>query len=102
MAPGLPAIAVKYNITSPTIVALTLSIYLLSFSIGPFFVGPLSEMYGRTWVLHLSNILFTIFNLACIFAPNTGALIAFRFFGAFHHLSPSVNLAYFATSWPGW
>lgn len=82
MAPGLPAISVRYNITSPTVTALTLSIYLLAFAIGPFFVGPFSEMYGRVWVLHLSNIVFTIFNLASIFAPDTPALIVFRFFGA--------------------
>ena len=50
MAPGLPDLASKYGITSPTILALTLSIFLLSFAIGPLFLGPLSEMYGRTWV----------------------------------------------------
>jgi MFS family permease len=41
---------VKYGITSPTVMALTLSIFLLSFAIGPLFTGPLSEMYGRAWV----------------------------------------------------
>lgn len=50
MAPALPQIAEHYHITSPTIVAMTLSIFLLSFAIGPLFLGPLSEMYGRTWV----------------------------------------------------
>lgn len=50
MAPGLPDLALKYKITNPTILALTLSIFLLSFAIGPLFMSPLSEMYGRTWV----------------------------------------------------
>jgi len=50
MAPGLPDIALKYHITNPTILALTLSIFLLSFAIGPLFLAPLSEMYGRAWV----------------------------------------------------
>ena len=50
MAPGLPDIALKYDITNTTIIALTLSIFLLSFAIGPLILGPLSEMYGRTWV----------------------------------------------------
>lgn len=50
MAPGLPEVAEKYNITSETIVAMTLSIFLLTFAIGPLFLAPLSEMYGRTWV----------------------------------------------------
>lgn len=34
MAPGLPEIATKYRITSPSVVALTLSIFLLAFAIG--------------------------------------------------------------------
>ena len=32
-------------------------------------------------VLHISNLFFLAFNLACAFAPNTNALIVFRFFG---------------------
>jgi MFS family permease len=46
----LPDLAIKYGITDPTITALTLSIFLLSFAIGPLFVAPLSEVYGRVWV----------------------------------------------------
>jgi hypothetical protein len=34
MAPGLPDIAIKYGITNETIVAMTLSIFLISFAIG--------------------------------------------------------------------
>lgn len=33
MAPGLPEIAIRYDITNATVVALTLSIFLLSFAI---------------------------------------------------------------------
>ena len=85
MAPGLPDFAIKYNITSPTILALTLSIFLLTFSLGPlvlgqqtspiiydvipippfFRSGPLSEMYGRTWVYTaISNVMFSANNVA--------------------------------------
>ena len=34
MAPGLPEIATKYGITNPTVVALTLSIFLLAYALG--------------------------------------------------------------------
>jgi hypothetical protein len=50
MAPGLPEIGEKYGVESETIIAMTLSIFLASFAIGPLFLAPLSEMYGRTWV----------------------------------------------------
>ncbi|KAG2361225.1 major facilitator superfamily domain-containing protein [Suillus spraguei] len=63
MAPGLPDFAIKYGISDPTVTALTLSIFLLSFAIGPLFAAPLSEVYGRVWVLHLANLFFLGFNL---------------------------------------
>ncbi|KAJ3496187.1 hypothetical protein NLJ89_g10521 [Agrocybe chaxingu] len=71
MAPGLPNLAVKYGIASPTIVALTLSIFLLSFALGPLVLAPLSEMYGRTWVPHIGNLITLGFSLGCAYAPTT-------------------------------
>lgn len=56
MAPGLPAIGEHFGITSETILAMTLSIFLLTFAIGPLFLAPLSEMYGRTWVSSLHDV----------------------------------------------
>ena len=38
------------GITNPTILAMTLSVFLISFALGPLVLAPLSEMYGRTWV----------------------------------------------------
>ena len=84
---------------------MNLSIFLLAYATGPLILSPLSELYGRKWVcrrlgfnhltrklifirgrgsghdqvLHLSNLFFLAFNLGCAFAPNVGALIAFRF-----------------------
>ncbi|KAG1820299.1 multidrug resistance protein 4 [Suillus subaureus] len=79
MAPGLPDVAVKFGITSPTVIALTLSIFLLSYAIGPLFAAPLSEVYGRVWVLHLGNLFFLAFNLGCALSRNTVSFIIFRF-----------------------
>ncbi|KAI0265179.1 multidrug resistance protein 4 [Gloeopeniophorella convolvens] len=79
MAPALPYIAERFHITSETITAMTLSIFLLAFAISPLVYAPLSEMYGRKWVLHINNILFVGFNLGCAFAPSKNALIGFRF-----------------------
>jgi hypothetical protein len=99
VAPCLPAISEYYNITNPTIQALTLryvgllsicsitdantlhSIFVLAFCIGPLIIAPLSEIYGRREILHISNVSFIIFNLFCAFAPNGVSLIVFRFLG---------------------
>ncbi|KAF8225144.1 MFS general substrate transporter [Tricholoma matsutake] len=88
MAPGLPEIATKYGITSQTTVAMTLSIFLLSFAIGPLFLAPLSEMYGRTWVLHICNLFSTGFSLGCAFAPTTSSFIGLRFLSGFTGSAP--------------
>ncbi|KAG1755813.1 major facilitator superfamily domain-containing protein [Suillus lakei] len=79
MAPGLLDVAIKFGITNPAVIALTLSIFLLSFAIGPLFAAPLSEVYGRVWVLHLGNLFFLAFNLGCALSPNTVSFIIFRF-----------------------
>ncbi|KAG2146699.1 major facilitator superfamily domain-containing protein [Suillus clintonianus] len=88
MAPGLPYVAVKYDIANPTVLSLTLSIFLLSFAIGPLFAGPLSEVYGRQWVLHIGNLFFLVFNLGCALSPNTVTLLVFRFLAGFAAAPP--------------
>jgi len=88
MAPGLPEIAQKYNITSSTTVAMTLSIFLLAYALGPLFLSPLSEMYGRTWVLHIGNMFSLGFNMGCAYAPNASALIGFRFLAGLSGSAP--------------
>ncbi|KAG1817689.1 major facilitator superfamily domain-containing protein [Suillus subaureus] len=86
MAPGLPELARKYGITNPTVTALTLSIFLLSFAISPLVATPLSEVYGHVIVslnqfkvLHLANLFFLGSNLGCAFSPNTTSFLVFRF-----------------------
>ncbi|KAJ7867802.1 multidrug resistance protein 4 [Mycena leptocephala] len=79
MAPGLPEVAIKYHITNATILALTLSIFLISYGIAPLILAPLSEMYGRRWVMNLGNLITIAFSIGCAFAPTTGSLMAFRF-----------------------
>ncbi|KAG2074476.1 multidrug resistance protein 4 [Suillus decipiens] len=83
MAPSLPDLVIKYDITNPTVTALTLSIFLLSFAIGPLLTAPLSEVYGRVWVLHLANLFFLVFNLGCALSPNTVSFLVFRLLAGF-------------------
>ena len=43
MAPGLPEIATKYDITNSSVVALTLSIFLLAYAIGVGIISPFAQ-----------------------------------------------------------
>jgi multidrug resistance protein len=58
---------------------IVLSIFVLAYAIGPMFLGPLSELYGRVLILQLSNVVFLAFNIACGFAQSKELLMAFRF-----------------------
>lgn len=88
MAPALPDIAEHLEITNPTLISLTLSIFLITFAIGPLFLAPLSEIYGRTWVLHIANICSLGFNIGCGFVSTTGSLIGLRILAGFAGSAP--------------
>ncbi|KAM3519853.1 hypothetical protein NHJ13051_007240, partial [Beauveria bassiana] len=56
MAPALTSIAKELNM-SDTEAAMSLSIFLLATAFGPLAIGPpLSKIYGRQVVLHISGI----------------------------------------------
>uniref|UniRef100_A0A093V9F7 Putative transporter n=1 Tax=Talaromyces marneffei PM1 TaxID=1077442 RepID=A0A093V9F7_TALMA len=79
VAPDLTAIAKDLNIANGVELEMTLSIFVLAYSIGPLFLGPLSEIYGRAIVLQLANLFFLVFNIACGVAQTKTQMIVFRF-----------------------
>ncbi|KIH90317.1 MFS multidrug transporter [Sporothrix brasiliensis 5110] len=88
VAPALPDIGRELDITSSVEQLLTLSIFILAYAVGPLFLGPLSELYGRVIVLQLSNLLYLFFNLGCGLAKTRGQMIAFRFLSGFGGSAP--------------
>lgn len=57
-----------------------MSVYLIGFCAGPLLVAPLSELYGRLYISHVSNVLFLIFAVACALSTDLNMLIVFRLF----------------------
>lgn len=82
MAPSLTTIQSELNMTAAES-TMAMSIYLLATAFGPLLIGPLSEMYGRKRILHLSNAWFILWNIVCGFADTKGLLIAARFLAGF-------------------
>jgi MFS family permease len=68
-----------FGSTNETLGAFVTSIYILGYAFGPLVIAPLSEMYGRSLLYNINNLLFLIFTIACAVANSLGALIAFRF-----------------------
>ncbi|GAB7351888.1 hypothetical protein MBLNU459_g2433t1 [Dothideomycetes sp. NU459] len=88
VAPALGTISREFNITNTAQEELVLSIFVLAYAIGPLFLGPMSELYGRVRVLQLANAFYFVWNLACGFAQNKGELMAFRFLAGFGGSAP--------------
>lgn len=59
-------------------VQLTLSIFLIGYSIGQMICGPLSDHYGRRPVLLWGLVIFTLTGLACAVSQSLHWLIGFR------------------------
>ncbi|PPJ49734.1 hypothetical protein CBER1_02860 [Cercospora berteroae] len=67
-----------FNITSQSLLVLPVSIYLIGYVLGPLCFAPLSESYGRKWIVIATFVVFTMFHLGCALAPNFESLIVMR------------------------
>ena len=79
-APGVEDVLTEFHSTSSTLGSMVVSVYVLGYCVGPLIVAPLSEMYGRVPLYHVSNVLFIIFTIACAVSSSLPMLIVFRFF----------------------
>ncbi|KIW17886.1 hypothetical protein PV08_05081 [Exophiala spinifera] len=78
VAPAVPLVMKELHSTDDTIASFIVSIYVLGYALGPLFLAPMSEVYGRLPVYHACNFLFVIWTLACALAPNIGGILVFR------------------------
>ncbi|KAJ5405736.1 fluconazole resistance protein 1 [Penicillium sp. CMV-2018d] len=75
---SLPILA-DFHSTNVLYRTLIVSIWELGEIVSPLFWGPLSELYGRQWVLNIANLLFVVFLAGTALSTNVQMLIAFRF-----------------------
>jgi MFS family permease len=77
-APSIEQVLADFNSTSPQLASFIVSVYLIGYCFGPLVIAPLSEMYGRSLLYNICNVLFVIFSVACALAPSLNSLIGFR------------------------
>lgn len=94
VAPALQSVAADLKIHDEVVIQMALSIFVLAYAVGPLFLGPLSEIYGRVIVLQLANLVYLVFNIGCAVSQTTTQLIVCRFFSG---LGGSAPLAVSAT-----
>ncbi|KAF7585396.1 hypothetical protein BBP40_011027 [Aspergillus hancockii] len=88
VAPAQGLVMKDFHSTNRTLASFAVSIYLVGFTVGPLFLAPLSEIYGRLRVYQIGTIIFAVWNIAGALAPNIGALLVFRLFAGISGSSP--------------
>jgi MFS family permease len=58
-APGLEQVMREFRSTNSSLASFVVSVYILGYAVGPLFMAPLSELYGRLPVYHVSNALLS-------------------------------------------
>ena len=67
--PVLPEMA-EYFHTSPALVSMSLTTGMTGLAGGQLFIGPLTDKFGRKYILLASMLLFAIASVLCIFSTN--------------------------------
>jgi DHA1 family bicyclomycin/chloramphenicol resistance-like MFS transporter len=76
--PSLPAIT-NYFHTQPSLVQLTIGLYMLGYGIAQIFFGVLSDSLGRRKILVASALVYSLVSFLTAFSPNIYVLNALRF-----------------------
>ncbi|MFL1377505.1 multidrug effflux MFS transporter [Nocardiopsis protaetiae] len=75
--PSLPAMVDSYGTTRGA-VQLSVTLYLIAFSVGQLFYGPFSDAVGRRKALLLGVALYLVGGVLCLFAPTIHWFVAAR------------------------
>ncbi|KAK0620067.1 major facilitator superfamily domain-containing protein [Immersiella caudata] len=83
LAPAVQLVMKDFETSSSAFATFCISIFVLGFASGPLLLAPLSELYGRVIVYHITNVLFVCFTILCALSKNESMLLAARFLSGF-------------------
>ncbi|KAK0391975.1 hypothetical protein NLU13_1473 [Sarocladium strictum] len=79
-APAVPAALSDLHASSASAAAtLAVNVYVIGLAVGPLLLSPLSERYGRTPVMHGTNLLFLLASVLCAASVDLPMLLVARF-----------------------
>lgn len=88
--PIVPQMAQIFD-TTPELIQLTLSLFLLITGVGQLFIGPLSDQYGRKVIFYASSLCYAFGSLGCAISGNIVWLIFMRMVSSFGACGMLVN-----------
>jgi DHA1 family bicyclomycin/chloramphenicol resistance-like MFS transporter len=75
--PAMPKLAVDFG-ASPADVQMTVSAFLIAFSLGRLLWGPIGDRYGRRVPIAAGVVLFIIGSVGCALSTSVGQMLAWR------------------------
>ena len=90
MLPALPQISADLGVTAANHVQTVITAYLAGFGTGQFFMGALSDRFGRRPVLMAGLVAYGIGGLLCTLAPDFTVLLAARAAQGFGAAAPRI------------
>ena len=76
---SISVIATTFGVTDENQLVLPISVFLIGYILGPLFLAPLSEIYGRRPVLLYSFVVFVLFSLGTAVVNEFPGLLVLRF-----------------------
>lgn len=90
VGPAMDVIGAELNIAPGTDQRLIMGMQVLAAGLGPAFIAPLLEYFGRAPVIKYAHIWHMLWNTACGFATSGPQLLAFRFIGGLGASAPQI------------
>ncbi|KAI0923194.1 hypothetical protein AcV7_005778 [Taiwanofungus camphoratus] len=79
LAVGVLQVDETMHITNPYVSSLPTALFVLGLGLGPLYLAPLSEMFGRKIIYVVFFGLFAILNVGCALVKNEAGLLVLRF-----------------------
>ncbi|OJA21303.1 hypothetical protein AZE42_10820, partial [Rhizopogon vesiculosus] len=91
-APAGIATQLKTNFKlSEVVAAMTISVFVVGYCVGPLFWGPLSEQYGRRPIFLVTIPIYACFQVGCALSKNATSLIVFRLLSGMFAAAALIN-----------
>ncbi|KAK8105098.1 hypothetical protein PG999_008457 [Apiospora kogelbergensis] len=90
VGPAIDVIGAELDLAPGTDQRLIMGMQVLAAGIGPAFIAPLLENFGRAPIIRYAHLWHMIWNTACGFATTGPQLLAFRFIGGLGASAPQI------------
>jgi MFS family permease len=83
-----PQLQEHFNVRNDYQLVLPNSVFLIGYILGPMLWAPLSENYGRRWVIVSTYLIYMVFVMGTALAPSWSGFLFFRFLSGLFGSTP--------------